>query len=199
MLTGIDEFIGSPDMLLKMSQLLVYSAKKGNVKSAQKLIDAGIDVNASVKKDGLRALHAAANAGQTEMVRYLICAGAYVNSSDMYGNTALHIAASCDRPEDPYEILQILIQSGADINRGNHTGMTALHLAVATLNYRSTALLIDAGASLEAENMLASTPMDYINSRWGDCTQRKVLLGMINKKRDIYFNWCVWEILSLVS
>jgi len=63
-LTGIDEFIGSPDMLLKMSQCLVYSAKKGNVKSAKSLIEPGIDVNASSEKDGLRALHAAANAGQ---------------------------------------------------------------------------------------------------------------------------------------
>ncbi len=61
----------------------------------------------------------------TEMVRFLIDAGADVNYADNYGFTALMIAAEVGHTQ----IVEMLIEHGADVNYATNHGTTALELA----------------------------------------------------------------------
>jgi ankyrin repeat protein len=80
---------------------------------------------------------------RVEVVRLLLAAGADVNASDKYGNTAL-ILCACDVQQ-----VSLLLQAGADPNARNHWGKTALNTVYDDEIKR---LLIEHGAVQDEES-----------------------------------------------
>lgn len=75
--------------------------------------------------NGDTALMQATRAGELEIVRSLIQAGASVNAKNKDGNNALWFA--CFR--DCYDSIDQLVKAGIDINNQNDNGATALMYA----------------------------------------------------------------------
>lgn len=94
----------------------------GDVKSVQKFIASGADVNASV--DGEPLLIKAVWKSR-DIVRMLINAGADVNAKNGNEETALIKAAGKKYPD----IVKLLINAGADVNVTDNLGKTALDYA----------------------------------------------------------------------
>ena len=90
----------------------------------------GADINGLGEKwTGWTALHSAADAGQAEVVRFLLAEGADIDriTLDYSSYTALHLAVS----KLHLEVVEVLLAAGADTELYTATGCcgTAFHLA----------------------------------------------------------------------
>ena len=140
---------------------------------------AGLDVDAG-DEWGRTPLHRAAREGDTAIVRVLVEAGANVNAGDWEGTTPLHAAARSDST-----IVRVLLNAAADIGARNDRGETPLHHAsrgadpnaanetpLHEWTYRGpdsavVALLVEAGADVNARTHSGSTPLHGASSGRG--------------------------------
>ena len=114
---------------------------------------------------GDTALHIAAAAYQTEIVRKLITAGADVHARNRFGDQALHAAAvgspgsrTWNPPAQAATII-CLIEAGADPNAIDKRGVSPLHRAVRTRCATAVRTLLEYGADPVLQNKSGSTPM----------------------------------------
>lgn len=91
-------------------------------------------------------LHFAAQAGQTDIVEYLITNGADVNAENIEGKAPLQFAADNDHKE----IVKLLIDKGADVS---------LHVATHMGDLARAKSLIEEGAGVNAEDFGGETPL----------------------------------------
>lgn len=112
------------------------------------LVSKKANVNA-VDKDGETALMAAAEAGETENVRFLVDSGAQVNATDHRGNSALMLAAGAGpnnaaHAVETTDVVKLLLSRGANPSIRNRHTRTALDLAVKSGRKDVAALLRNA-------------------------------------------------------
>jgi ankyrin repeat protein len=92
----------------------------------------------------------AAALGDTQEVRRLVKAGAFLDERDVFGGTALQAAIAFDRPGPALE----LIMARASLDLTNSDGHTALFIAVLRNNIFITKTLIGAGAEVNGIDAL---------------------------------------------
>ncbi|EAY13535.1 ankyrin repeat protein, putative [Trichomonas vaginalis G3] len=86
---------------------------------------------------------------------YFASLGTYLDGRNIYGETALHYAAS----HNYIEVAEFLLSHGADINAKNNCGETALHCS-ASHNYIEIAeFLLSHGANINAKNYNGETAL----------------------------------------
>jgi ankyrin repeat protein len=104
-------------------------------------------------------LHAAAYAGNFEVVRILIEYGAAdINARDSGGSTPLLLASEGHNFKDG-SVLRSLLEHGADTNVQNHFGRTPLHRASFRGALEVVRLLLEHGADAEAKNHIDKTAL----------------------------------------
>lgn len=125
--------------------VLIELAFSGNLEGVQKLVDAGVSVDA-VNPDQSTSLMWAAYNGHTAVAAYLLKQGASVNAKDMNGRSALIYASSGPFPET----VELLLNSGAEVNlAGTAEGFTALMMASAEGQVDVVRLLLAHGAEVD--------------------------------------------------
>ena len=114
---------------------------------------------------GDTALHIAAAAYQTDLVRELIRAGAAVDARNRFGDEPLH-AAAVGAPGSPWwnppaqtATIVCLIESGANPNAADKRGVTPLHKAVRTRCAVAVRTLLEHGADPVRKNNSGSPAM----------------------------------------
>lgn len=100
-------------------QALFDACTKKEIGIAKALIDAGVDVNASLV-EGKSPLVQAAYQGNVELAKVLIAAGANVNHISNYGTMSILMHAICGG--DHVEMVRVLVDAGADPNFRTKTG-----------------------------------------------------------------------------
>jgi Ankyrin repeats (many copies) len=114
---------------------------------------------------GDTALHIAAAAYETEVVRKLLAAGADVHARNRFGDQPLHAAAvglpgsRTWNPSAQAATIVCLIEAGADPNAIDKRGVTPLHRAVRTRCAAAVRTLLECGADPARKNKSGSTPM----------------------------------------
>jgi hypothetical protein len=114
---------------------------------------------------GDTALHMAAAAYQTEIVRKLISAGADVHARNRHGDEPLHSAAvglpgsRTWNPPAQAATIVCLLEAGADPNASGKSGVSPLHRAVRTRCAAAVRTLLEGGADPTRKNKSGSTPM----------------------------------------
>ena len=104
----------------------------------------------------LPSLHCAAGYGNLPAVRAHLESGEDVNKREpKFGQTALHIAAYCDRPVT----LKALIEAGTDVNEQDDQGCTSLSFAAQEDNPIIVMELIKAGADVNLTRDDGTTPL----------------------------------------
>jgi hypothetical protein len=106
--------------------------------------------------NGDTALMLATRAGELEVVRLLLQAGAVVNARNHDGNNALWFACFRDR----YDLIEKLVQAGIDIDNQNDNGATALMYAASAGKTEMVRCLLAAGANAELKNLDDSQAID---------------------------------------
>ena len=103
-------------------------------------------------------LHAAAAAGQKEVVRRLLSEGSELEAWDDQGLTPLQHAVRAGQGD----VVQLLLSAGADVQARQsrkREGQTALHMAAATGTREMVALLLASGADLQARDNQGRSPL----------------------------------------
>jgi ankyrin repeat protein len=77
-----------------------------------------------------------------EVILSLLASGADVNSTDLYGNTALHYAVDLEFND----LVTTLIKKGSDIDALNDKLQSPLHIAAASGYLSLVKFLVDCGA-----------------------------------------------------
>jgi Ankyrin repeats (many copies)/Ankyrin repeats (3 copies) len=122
---------------------------------------------------GDTALHVAAAAYQSEIVRKLIAAGANVGTRNRRGAEPLHYAVDGGpgsptwNPSTQAATVAALIEAGADPNAIDKSGVTPLHRAVRTRCTAAVKVLLDSGADVRSRNKNGSTPMQIATRNTG--------------------------------
>jgi len=99
------------------------AAKNGDKKAVEKLLAQGVNVDIELAQT--TPLMKASGAGQAEIVRVLISAGADINKEGYEGTTALMFAAM----EGRLETVKLLVEKGANVSAVNKSGHSAGRMA----------------------------------------------------------------------
>lgn len=128
------------------SNSFLIAAQSGDNKNLQLLMDKGISVDITGKKDyeGQTALMSAANSNHLDTIKFLISCGANINATRNTGLTALMVASQVGSEK----VVEYLIQNGADINLITNEGADAFIYATQYGNVPGAALLLEAGADI---------------------------------------------------
>jgi ankyrin len=157
--------------------------KAGKVQLVRALLASGADANARLSATPRRAgatrssslpelvgatpFLLAAVAGDTEVMRTLLEAGADVSLTTDTKSTALMAAAGLGRvlgestlkQDDLLEAAELALALGADVTAADDMGNTALHYAAYHRLDRVVQYLVDEGAALDERNMFGETPL----------------------------------------
>ncbi|CEN61006.1 hypothetical protein ASPCAL07675 [Aspergillus calidoustus] len=144
--------------------LLALAARGGSIQVCKWLLDRGLDVNARSQGwyDG-SALVAAASQGHTELVKYLVKAGADVNMTHPEGEGIYGSTLQAALESGSLDTTKYLIQkAGADIRAPLPRSLSGSALGTAA-NNEGTAmmkLLLDAGADVNNESEYGLTALN---------------------------------------
>lgn len=137
---------------------LVLAAKQGNLAAVKEVLATGAHVDAtnySLDQHGLQAIHYATIAGNAELMKVLLNAGAQINAIDYSGMQPIHYAVI----NGNLKLVNYVLGVGADVNAANKNGEQPLHLAASSGNAEIVNALIKSGANLEARNSAGLTPI----------------------------------------
>ncbi|KAH8491352.1 hypothetical protein H0E87_023482 [Populus deltoides] len=134
---------------LKLGDSLCIAARKGEVRTINRLIENGAAINGR-DQHGWTALHRAAFKGKTDAVRVLIEKGIDVDAKDEDGYTALHCAVESGHAD----VIELLVKKGADVEARTNKGVTALQIAESLHYVGITRVLIHGGAAKDGVTQL---------------------------------------------
>ena len=104
------------------------------------LLDKGADVHATTNVHSTPLHGAAIRNSNVSVVKSLVDHGADVNAKNIFGVSALHLAAS-----NSSEVVEYLIERGAEINMKDHGGHTPLDFAIAQNREENATIFREAG------------------------------------------------------
>lgn len=145
---------------------LHWAAAHGTSEMILSLLDRGANVNAWNRRGQTPLLVCFKRNCNQEGVRILLHLGADVQVADIYGNTALHVAATCYHQNSLEEITTVedIIDNGGDVNAANASGYTPLHEALRSSQYgvgETTRVLLRAGANVHCQDTYGNTPLHF--------------------------------------
>lgn len=140
---------------------LLRSAYLGNWARVIKLIEGGVDVNATNNR-GHTVLILASYRNNQQLVESLIQKGADVNAKDRSGYTPLHCAARAGQ----WQNAQILMENGADLNARDRHGDSPLLNAAAADSKELVEILLNNGAEVNIKNDRGWTPLHAAIRAW---------------------------------
>ena len=123
--------------------------------------------------DGRTALHHAALADDTELVRQLLGASADIDAKDEGDWSALHVAASAGRAQ----AVDVLLLCRADVNAATGAGGSALTYAASKGHTQIVRAMLAAKADVKLSDKGGSTPLHRAAAR-GHCAVLEMLLAV---------------------
>ena len=138
---------------------LTVAAASGSFSVAEKLVEAGADVNKAADMDernGLTPLHIAAELGLENLVTLFLAHGASVTSLTKTMTTPFYRAAR----GGSLEVLKLLHDAGSDVNAPSWDEWTPLMEAAGRSNRDAVDLMLSWGADPEFRNNLGESAID---------------------------------------
>jgi truncated hemoglobin YjbI len=155
--------------------LLARMIQSGRARLIDFVIDAaGSDPSLATRRFAeTTLLHFAAGAGCLEVVTLLLRLGVDPNLPGRGDHTPLYCVANECASETGPEVVGALVRAGADVNAcGGVTRATALHMAARRGHVEIARALLDSGASVNARDRKADTPLQRaMNCRKNEVSQ----------------------------
>jgi ankyrin repeat protein len=134
---------------------LLWAAENGSAEAIQVLLPLGVNREAKVITDGMRALHLAAANGHAEAIRAL--RGAKTESTTNAGCRPLHYAAGSGHAE----AIRALVEIGAKLEAKGSGATRPLHCVANGGHVGAIRVLAELGADLSARNEQGLTPWTF--------------------------------------
>ena len=132
------------------------AVRAGNLEKVKTLLQDRAEFLNNPDQNQKTPLHLALESGHIDIAKYLIGRGADINLKDKDKAAPLHNAAYLGN----IDIVDLLLKKGAaSLNEGNFRGQTPLHFACERGHPGAAARLLDAGADIEARDMLGRTSL----------------------------------------
>uniref|UniRef100_A0A8C6IVV9 Palmitoyltransferase n=1 Tax=Melopsittacus undulatus TaxID=13146 RepID=A0A8C6IVV9_MELUD len=136
---------------------LHWAVRQGHLPMVMLLLKCGADPSL-IDGEGFSSIHLAVLFQHVPIVAYLISKGQNVDTTDFNGQTPLMLAAQKAIGPEP---TRLLLKFNPCLNAvDNVQKNTALHWAIASGNTSAVDLLLEAGASLDIQNVKGETPCD---------------------------------------
>lgn len=145
------------DTVLEIGEnnLLHYFSYHNRIKCVKYLIDVmGVNVNSRGANE-VSALFLACQEGHLTLVRYLLQAGAEIDSSLNCGATPIYVAAE----RGWVSVVRFLVQNGANLKKGNIDGHHPLHVAAQNNHSEIIRILVENGEDIECTTKQKATPL----------------------------------------
>ncbi|GIL43221.1 hypothetical protein Vafri_1023 [Volvox africanus] len=142
----------NPEVLSKLGKAM------GGVFDFAGALEGGEEEGEGEEGDGAieETVHAAASAGDVDLLKKLVAEGANVDEADEEGRTALHFAAGYGE----IECVKVLIEAKAKLDAVDTNQNTALHYAAGYGQAESVKLLLESGADRTAKNLDGKTALE---------------------------------------
>jgi ankyrin repeat protein len=134
------------------------AADRGDVAYIERQIAAGADPNTFVNDWTL--LQLAAHEGHVPVIAALLKAGARVDDTNDYGETALILAVMGGHTG----AIDALVAASADVRLSKNDGDTALHIASRNGRLDIARLLLEAGAEADVPDCYDKRPIDQVRA-----------------------------------
>ena len=153
---GLPKFVGAEHGLLH------HMAYEGYGKAVQRLIDAGLDVNAVSKNSKITPLHAAILGGPDD---------GYFDERNQ------------GRREGHLNVIRVLLDNGADVNRKAYQSLTPLYMAVNKNQHKAVEYLLNSPKmrSVNDKNKFGNTPLHEAAAQ-GDADYTKIIAALLKAK-----------------
>ena len=147
-----DELDGGSDVL--------RAVRRNQIKHLKKIVARRPDALETTGHMGRRPLHIAVEDANTEMIAFLVAAGADVNGTRERSDTPLFWAPNAT-------IAETLIKSGADIHATDFSGREPIHWAAQFARPDVIALLLDHGCDVNVTDDNRHTPLHWATGACG--------------------------------
>ena len=146
--------------------------RRGDLPAVQRLVAADRTLLSAKDADGSPPLHVAAQAGNLEITKYLIDAGADVMAGDNENSNALHVAAIGANTA----VIDLLLSKGLDVNSADVNGYNALLFAAGRNRWDIVKYLASKGAKLDCRSN-GGTTLVHLAARRGNLDVLKELVA----------------------
>ena len=145
---------------------LFMAIQKGNPEEVEQVIAAGVDPNARTA-NGLTALHVAAIAGGSSVIKVLISKGADPNlqTEDNQHQTALHLITKTENPEAK-ESMDVILEKSQDVNPFDSEHKTPIIIALEKDNLELAVELLKNGANLDYEDLAGNSARSLFEEKF---------------------------------
>jgi ankyrin repeat protein len=153
---------------------LMRATDQKDTELVELLIGAKANVN-DQDKSKQTALMLAIDKGNFPIAKSLMDARANVNAKTNFEQTPLMLAAKIINPKSAVEITRKLIKNKADIDTVDFNGVSALMHLASRGNYKTLALLLDAGAKTDTQDKNGISAL-FVAAKYGRTEAVKALL-----------------------
>jgi len=153
---------------------IITATYKNDLPQVKAYVAENKDTIHAMDKSQRTPLMYAASYGHTEIVKYLVNQGAYIDAQDFLGYTSLMYAVEFPSIDN----VKYLLEAGADPNLRTVDGETALIIAAGLDEVEKAQLLIQHGAKTHFANKDGYTALEWAK-RW-KCNQVVEYLNTVN-------------------
>ena len=150
-------------------ELLLLSARNGEIQKIEKLLNDGVSINATVNNSYTAISYAAAK-GDLKTMDFLITKGADLNMSSKGAKTPLLVAAGAGQ----IDAIKLLIEKGADLKAIDNMEGNALHQAAVWRRPEIIPFLLESGFNINSKAIYEATPLHW------------AVYGMRDNRVDLY-------------
>lgn len=151
---------------------LFEASRQGDWQSVDYLLKSGSDPNVSFSEDGSTPLILATIGRHFDIVETLIEFDARLDTTDVFGRTALSWAAE----QGEYEIASLLLNKRANPNHQNKEGSTPLMLAIKSSHLQLVRLLLEKNADVSIRDYTGRSAFD-----WAQAQRNQDIVGILSQ------------------